>query len=313
MPRPYEPLFREDLLRDLDLLSLRDRLDQMNLSQDDENWITGVTSGTAGGPSTTGALTALARQWAISDWGLEIFNGLNTLRPASGMVPLLQAMLADTGAAVRLSSPVVAVEDDGTSVQVRTQAQGRFTAPRVVMAVPVNIWRTISFTPQLPAPYLSASTAGIGVPNAKKIWLHIGGDVGRFVASGEEGTPITQLVPHIPFGDGMLMIGFCVDPNLDVTNRTQIQQAVRRYEPGAKVLDFLGTDWGADRYARGGWSFMKPGQLTRELRAIQQPHGRVSFAGSDIANGWTGFVDGAIESGIAAALQAVNPLPPGQW
>jgi monoamine oxidase len=312
LPRPYEPLYRADLLQDLDKLSLRDRLDQMALPRHDENWITGVTSGTAGGPSSTGALTALARQWATSDWSPEVFNGLNTFRPASGMTPLLQAMLVDSGATVRLNSPVLAVRDDGTRVHVRTPG-GSFSAPRVVMAVPVNVWRTISFAPRLPAPYLSASTTGIGVPNAKKIWLHIGGDVGRFVACGEEGTPITQLVPHVPLGTGQLMIGFCVDPGLDVTSRAQIQRAVQRYEPGATVLDFRATDWGADQYIRGGWSFMRPGQLTRLSQAIQRPHGRVAFAGSDIANGWTGFVDGAMESGITAAGQALDGPRPGQW
>nr|WP_268743668.1 hypothetical protein [Arthrobacter nitrophenolicus] len=32
------------------------------------------------------------------------------------------------------------------------------------------------------------------------------------------------------------------------------------------------------------------------------------FAGSDIANGWGGFIDGAIESGMEAALQAASLL-----
>ena len=30
---------------------------------------------------------------------------------------------------------------------------------------------------------------------------------------------------------------------------------------------------------------------------MQRPEGAVVFAGSDIANGWAGFIDGAIESG----------------
>ena len=36
-------------------------------------------------------------------------------------------------------------------------------------------------------------------------------------------------------------------------------------------------------------------------RKIQRPEGRVVLAGADIADGWSGFIDGAIESGLTAA------------
>jgi monoamine oxidase len=39
---------------------------------------------------------------------------------------------------------------------------------------------------------------------------------------------------------------------------------------------------------------------------MQQREGQVILAGSDLANGWAGFMDGAIESGLrAGALAAV--------
>jgi pseudooxynicotine dehydrogenase len=62
-----------------------------------------------------------------------------------------------------------------------------------------------------------------------------------------------------------------------------------------------GHDWCADEFARGTWSVFRPGQLTGALGALQAPHGRVVFAGADLANGWNGFLDGAIESGLTAA------------
>jgi monoamine oxidase len=52
------------------------------------------------------------------------------------------------------------------------------------------------------------------------------------------------------------------------------------------------------------------GFLSRHMPAMQQARGRILFAGSDIANGWGGFIDGAIESGMEAALQAAALLPP---
>ena len=60
-------------------------------------------------------------------------------------------------------------------------------------------------------------------------------------------------------------------------------------------------DWCGDEFSRGTWSVFRPGQLVDALEVLQAPHGRVVFAGSDIANGWNGFMDGAIESGMSAA------------
>ena len=41
---------------------------------------------------------------------------------------------------------------------------------------------------------------------------------------------------------------------------------------------------------------------------MQAPHGRILFAGSDIANGWGGFIDGAMGSGMEAACTAASLL-----
>lgn len=43
------------------------------------------------------------------------------------------------------------------------------------------------------------------------------------------------------------------------------------------------------------------GYLTTSLPELQRPEGRIRLAGSDFANGWGGFIDGAIESGLDAA------------
>jgi monoamine oxidase len=39
---------------------------------------------------------------------------------------------------------------------------------------------------------------------------------------------------------------------------------------------------------------------------MQLHEGRVLFAGSDIANGWSGFIDGAIESGLRTGAHAAG-------
>jgi monoamine oxidase len=51
-----------------------------------------------------------------------------------------------------------------------------------------------------------------------------------------------------------------------------------------------------------------PNQLTRYLREAREVRGRVLLPGSDLADGWVGFVDGAIESGYRAAREVAALL-----
>ncbi|MBT2407889.1 MULTISPECIES: FAD-dependent oxidoreductase [unclassified Streptomyces] len=261
------------------------------------------------GGSARGALTQMAQWWALSDWNYQKFAGVYSYRLVQGTAGLIRAMLADAGADLVLNSPVASVTDTGDRVRVTTRGGATHQAAKVVVAVPVNVWKDIAFSPVLPEQYRGASAATIGAPTAKKVWLHIRGDHGLAYARGEEGTPLSTIVPSHALGEGYLAYGFSIDPGLDVSNRQQLQAAVQRFDPSAQVLAAKGHDWGNDPYARGGWTFKQPGQLTRTLRAIQRPVGRLAFASSDIASGWSGWVDGAIESGLRAAAQVMGECP----
>lgn len=305
-PRPYEPLFRKDLLAEVDQLSLRDRISQLNLSPEDEGLLTGLMSGESGGSSARGALTMPAHWWALGGLAYYGFNAILSFRPETGMRGLLDAMLTDASAELRLNTPVTSIADDGERVQVTTRAGERFSAQAAVVAVPVNSWQTIDFIPKLPEPYLTASTDGIGVPNAIKLAIHLRGDIGGpFYAQGEEGDPIIGLFPQRQLDDGQLVVGFIVEESVDVTDFKQVEAAVHHLEPKAEVIDYQYYDWGRDEFSQGGWAWRQPGQLL-QLGTIQQPQGRLAFASGDIPSGWSGCVDGAIESGIKAARYAAR-------
>ena len=74
--------------------------------------------------------------------------------------------------------------------------------------------------------------------------------------------------------------------------------------PGYEALDATAHDWFADEFSRGTWAIHRPGWYEHHHAAMQRPEGRVLFAGSDLANGWAGFIDGAIESGLRAGRAA---------
>ncbi|WP_367127940.1 flavin monoamine oxidase family protein [Saccharothrix sp. HUAS TT1] len=305
-PNAYDPLARADLLQAPDALTIRQHLDSMRLSALDEKWLSGATGGLGGG-STRGAYTQFLHWWALCNYNAEQYYGINTYKPASGMNGLARSILAESRAEVRLNSPVRSIADNGGQVTVRTVAGAVHTAAAVVVAVPVNVWRTIEFAPGLSAAKLQASRETIGVPNAKKLWMHVASSIGNTYVHAPEGDyPVDTLLPYKQTSRGWLMIGFSGDPRLDVNNAAQVQEAVRLIVPDARVLSVKGHNWGGDRFALGGWSFRRPRQLTGLLRAVQQPQGRISFATSDIASGWSGYVEGAMESGLVAADQVTR-------
>ena len=98
-----------------------------------------------------------------------------------------------------------------------------------------------------------------------------------------------------------LPMGFAAD---DPEDAGAVQQALDEILPGYKLLGATTHDWVADEYAQGTWAIHRPGWYTRHHAEMRRPEGRVILAGSDLANGWSGFIDGAIESGLEAGARA---------
>ncbi|GAB3449282.1 flavin monoamine oxidase family protein [Actinophytocola sediminis] len=305
-PQPGNPLFRKELISELDHLSLRDRLDELALSPADEKWVTGITAGQSGGSSSFGALTSLAQWWSLAGWDPANWYASQVMRPATGMSGLIRAVLDDSRATVCLNTPVRAVTQLGNRVVVTAGLGQSYTAKTVVMAVPVNVWKTIKFLPGLPKVHATATRQGVGVPNISKLWLHVRGVEDEVVVNGAEGDPFAAMISQGKLDDGQLMFAINSLPALDIRDRSAIELAVKEVLPEATLVDFRAHDWGNDPYSQGAWALRKPGQLTAQLPGIQRPHGRFVFATSDIASGWIGFIEGAFESGIRAAEQATE-------
>lgn len=308
LDRPYDPLFREQGIREADALSVRERFERLGFDAEERGWLDGLFSMVAGGPSTDGAFTMLARWWALSGWSFGLmWDVLSRYRLEHGTVGLLKAMLSDGRAELRLECPVASIADTGEGVQVTTRGGERFSASTAVVAVPANVWPTIEFTPELEDVRASVAHRGIGVRHGAKCWVHARGDIGRVLAQPPEGYPLTVALTYTELDDGQLLVCFSGNPSFDPTDRDQVEAAAKRVLPEVEVVDVRGHDWVEDEFSLGGWAFLRPGQLTESLRALQQPHGRLAFAGSDIASGWSGYIDGAVESGIRAARQVMLP------
>jgi monoamine oxidase len=75
----------------------------------------------------------------------------------------------------------------------------------------------------------------------------------------------------------------------------------------ATVEEIYGHDWIGDPYSKGTWVALRPGQPQTHGR-VESRWGAIHLAGADFAGVWSGWVDGAIESGHDAARAVDSAL-----
>jgi monoamine oxidase len=224
-----------------------------------------------------------------------------------GTSSLIGALAAEAVADVRLSCPVARVQQDGSGVSVTTRAGEVFSGATCVLAVPLNNWRDIEFAPGLSERKREAATEG-HAGHSMKIWALVENAPDHLVGVGWGGG-LNWLSTEFTLPEGSLMVGFGTGPEmLDVTSSDDIRRAIERFIPGARVLATDAHDWNGDEFSRGTWMAYRPGQLSRYHSAFQETEGRLAFAGSDLALGWAGWMDGAVETGARAAAQVEKML-----
>ena len=257
----------------------------------------------ASAPLEDAGAVSVLRWHALSGYSLALTQytgGRVTL--AEGTGALLAAIAAAAPAETRLDSPVAAVRVRGDRVEVETRAGELHEAAVAVVAVPLNVLGTIEFEPALSEGKQEAIAVG-QVSRGLKIFLRAhGSDV--FENAIKPRHPFGYLDTEVLLGDGeQLQIGFGIDAARCDPNG--LQRDLDDILPGYELVDATWHDWLADEFARGTWAIHRPGWYTRHHAEMRRPEGRVVLAGSDIANGWAGFIDGAIESGLEAGARAM--------
>ena len=230
-----------------------------------------------------------------------------THRFGAGTIDLLQRMLDDSGAELRLSTPVAAVTQSADQVEVHTQSGEVLRARGAVIALPLNCLPDVTFTPALSPE--KAAGAAIGQSGAaKKLWALVTNLPPKLLGVGEHDEPIDVFFTDFPADEtglgGDLVVGFSTQERpLDILDRDEIEAAFRRYIPDAGVLAVDGHDWLADPYAKGTWCAAPAGLLSTYASALEATEGRLVFAGSDIAHAFRGWMEGAVATGATAATR----------
>jgi len=253
---------------------------------------------------SAGAVSVL-RWHALSGYSLALTQFTGGRVTIDGGTGALLAAIRDAAPFnIQLDSPVVRIAAADGGVEVVGRDGTVHTARVAVVAVALNALRALAFDPPLPADKRAAITAG-QASRGIKVMLRVRG----------EATAVNAIRPGHPFGylaseqggdDGtQLLIGFGPDAGArDWDDLVVLQRDLDAILPGYELLDATAHDWLADEFSQGTWAIHRPGYYREHHAAMRRPEGRVLLAGSDIADGWAGFIDGAIESGLTAGAAA---------
>lgn len=298
LPLPHDPLAAANRIGRLDAMTIQERIDELDLTDDEHALLMVECEGLASGRAHDAGALAVVRWHALSGHSLELTQetaGGYTL--AEGTRALLDPILDAAACELRLEAPVEAVEQDGDRVVVTLRTGEALPARACVVTAPLNALGSIRFEPGLS----EAKQAGIALGQAG-----IGAKVMLKVRT--TGGPVSGMHPDHPFGfvgtiidlpgDEQILVGFGHDGAEVVhDDLAWAQRELDRAIPGCEVIGMRCHDWLGDEFAQGTWGIHRPGWYAHHHAEMQRPEGRVILANSDFADGWAGFVDGALESG----------------
>lgn len=299
-PQPFRPLSTS--VEAFDYLTLADQIAALPISAERRALVESFWTLNFNGRIADAAFTQALRWVSLAngDWKVN-FEACATYKIAGGTRALAEAVLQDTPAEFVFGVDVRHITQKEASVTVSAADGTEFAARDVIITAPLHTLTRIDFEPALPEPVRSAADRGqlgLGV----KVWFTVEGEHRPFVALGGADWPLNFFQSEYVRDGLTYVIGFGPDASaLDPNDPEAVQRVLTRLVPDLRVIDSVGHDWVGDEFSKETWPMHRTGFLSDSLPALQQPIGRVRLAGSDIADGWGGFIDGAIESGLKAA------------
>lgn len=301
VPFPYEPL-SNPAVKEADRLTVAEKIDELELDPVSDDLMRGFWALNFNGRIEDAAYTQALR-WATAafhEWPI-MFETCATYKVQGGTAALARAILDDAGADLRLGAAVAEVRQDAEGVVAVDRGCTEHAAKAMVVTLPLHALNSVRFEPELsPAKREAAERGQLGL--GAKLWIKVKGRHERFVAVGPHDWPLNFVQAEYLDAESTTLVAFGSDAEaVDVDDAAAAQAVLRRWIPDIEVLDVSGHNWVEDEFSRETWPMHRVGYLSESLSELQRPEGRIFLAGSDYANGWGGFIDGAIESGFIAA------------
>ncbi|MCU1386703.1 MAG: Amine oxidase [Ilumatobacteraceae bacterium] len=204
----------------------------------------------------------------------------------------------------------IAISEVGATV---ATDRATYDADAVVLACALPAVRRIAFDPALPTD-VRAAVDDLGYGTVTKTALQYrernwpagyattDGAAQRVYEPTAAIAGETGILMAYTGGDGGRALG-----ELDETSRMDVMERSQRemYPQLAPRVAGFSQAWSAEPGFGGSYAVYRPGEITRHWAALRRPIGRLHLAGEHTAT-WTGYLEGAIESGetVAARLLA---------
>jgi monoamine oxidase len=248
---------------------------------------------------------------------LSSAEGAQQDRVIGGMQQLALGLAGGLGDRVRLGREVRLIEQDEAGVTVLADGPDgmeQVRARTAVVTVPPSMAARIDYEPPLPVDRAQLLQR---MPHGSVVKFHAvyetpfwrdEGLTGE--AAGDQG-PIKVIFDNSPpSGRPGILVGFFEGSDAVEASRYDrptrshvVASEMERYfgPQGRELVDYTDTDWSAEPFTRGCYgAHLPPGAWTQFGPALRRPHGRIHWAGSETAERWVGYIEGAIDSGLRA-------------
>jgi monoamine oxidase len=245
-------------------------------------------------------------------------GGAQESRPPGGSQELA-VQLADQMGVVRLGVPATYIRQDAGGVEV-THDGGVVKAGRTVVALPPALAGRIRYSPALP-PLRDQLTQQVPMGYVTKVqiaypepfWREEGLSGNVFSVDDELGVIFDNSPPDLSCG---VLLGFLEGAHarrvsrLPPDERREVILSVFARFFGPRAADpeeYVERDWAAEEWSRGcyGGRF-GTGVWTGYGEALREPVGLIHWAGTETAEVWNGYMDGAVRSGERAAREVLR-------
>lgn len=247
---------------------------------------------------------------AVLDEGASTFGDFDNHTLAGGNMSLADALAAELGPAVHLSSPVRRVRWSPDGVAVFTD-EDELEADALVVAIPTAPLAEIEFDPPLEGPTAEALRAVTYGQNSKLFLrlltpaepsaiMSVAGHFWSYTQLGADGNPAPFLVGYTGTQPAIDALGGDANPDRWVAALLALRSDLD-LDPANALL----SSWHDDPWVRGSYSARSLASPIRDDDLVR-PIGPLHFAGEHTAGEWHALMEGALRSGQRAAAQVLS-------
>ena len=227
---------------------------------------------------------------------------------------------SDLKDAIIFESPVRAISQNDAGVTVEAD-KGAWHADYVVVCLPPPLALRIQYTPILP-PEREILLQHMPMGSVVKYWVAYekpfwrGRGYSGLITSDEMPSNLICVDASLSDAGPGFLVGFMeasggilwTGRGKEARRKVVTERLVKFFGVEAgRVVDYEDQDWPSDPWSRGCYvASPAPGILSSVGEAIRRPHGRVHWAGTETAERWAGYIDGAVRSGDRAAAEVLG-------